>query len=195
MSLETSATDWNAVVTVRADFAHVRAVLGRIAARVDRTGLFNVLALRVDDPRAFLDDLEAQLRAEPELAEQIGHVAPATVTFCFDTVEEFEARAKAAALTWTEQLAGRSFHVRMHRRGFKNQLSGLHEERLLDEALLSATAARGAPAWISFEDPDLVIAVETVRGWAGLGLWTREELQRHPLLARGFHLEQRAATS
>ncbi len=189
-SATASSRDWNAVVTVRDDFAHVRSVLGPFG-RVDRTGLFNVLALRVDDPRVFLEQLQAQLDAEPELAEQIGHVAPATVSFCFATAEEFEDRAKAAALAWADQIAGRSFHVRMHRRGFKGELSGLHEEQLLDEVLLSAAKAHGAPARISFDDPDLVIAVETIRGWAGMALWTREQLERHPLLARAFHLDHR----
>ncbi len=183
------APDWNAVVTLRDGYTRVRKLLRRMGW-VDRTGLYNVLALHVFDPRDFLQDLHEALRADPELIELIGHVAPATETFCFDSVEEFEQRAKAVAEAWADRLAGHSFHVRMHRRGFKGQLSSLQEEQLLDQAMIEATAARGAPARISFEDPDMVICVETIRGWAGMGLWTREELERYPLLARTFYLER-----
>ncbi len=35
---------------------------------------------------------------------------------------------------------------------------------------------------ISFTDPDVVIAIDTVDDRAGIGLWTREELARHRLL-------------
>jgi tRNA(Ser,Leu) C12 N-acetylase TAN1 len=184
--------DWNVVVTLRGGFARMRSLLGKLGW-VDRTGLYNVLAVQVDDPHAFLDELHEQLRADPELIELIGHVAPASETFCFTSVEEFEEQARAVAERWAERLAGRSFHVRMHRRGFKGQMSGLQEEQVLDATLLEATRALGTPARISFDDPDVVISIETIRGWAGMGLWTREDLQRYPLLARAFHLDKAAA--
>jgi len=43
-------------------------------------------------------------------------------------------------------LAGKSFHVRLHRRGFKGRLSTAKEERFLDEALLDALDVLGHPA-------------------------------------------------
>jgi tRNA(Ser,Leu) C12 N-acetylase TAN1 len=40
----------------------------------------------------------------------------------------------------------------------------------------------GAEGEITFEDPDAILALETVGTRAGLSLWTREDLQRYPLL-------------
>jgi hypothetical protein len=70
----------------------------------------------------------------------------------------------------------------MHRRGFKGRLSSQHEERFLDEVLLEALDTRGKPSRITFEDPDAILALETVDSRAGVSLWTREDIQRYPFL-------------
>jgi hypothetical protein len=56
------------------------------------------------------------------------------------------------------------------------------EERFLDAALLEALAAAGTPGSITFEDPDAIISIETAGNWAGMSLWTREDLERYPFL-------------
>jgi hypothetical protein len=38
------------------------------------------------------------------------------------------------------------------------------------------------PGHITFENPDAIIAVETIANWAGLSLWTRWQLKRYPLI-------------
>jgi tRNA(Ser,Leu) C12 N-acetylase TAN1 len=107
---------------------------------------------------------------------------PASETFIFQSAAEFEARAKEIVCTWLPRLAGRTFHVRMHRRGLKEHMASHAEERFLDEALLHALEQTGTPARIDFTDPDVVIDVETVGQRAGLSLWTREDLHRYPFL-------------
>ena len=72
--------------------------------------------------------------------------------------------------------------MRMRRRGFKGKLSGMDEERFLDTYLLDALKESGSEGRIAFEDPDAIIALETVGPRAGLSLWTREELRLYPLL-------------
>jgi hypothetical protein len=64
----------------------------------------------------------------------------------------------------------------------KGKISSLDEERLLSDFLLEAVAERGEPGRISFDDPELVIDLETVGNEAGLACWTREQLNRYPLL-------------
>ena len=61
-------------------------------------------------------------------------------------------------------------------------LSSLEEEKRLDEFLLELTKEGGNPGHITFEDPDVLIAVETVAHRAGLSLWTHEDLQRYPFV-------------
>jgi tRNA(Ser,Leu) C12 N-acetylase TAN1 len=138
--------------------------------------------MAVDDPLALLDAVESQANLEPRLHEAISRVAPATECFTFHSIEEFEDRAKAIGLGWLPRLANRSFHVRLHRRGFKHVLRSPDAERFLDDALLAALEQEGTPGRISFSDPDMIISLDTIDDRAGMALWSREELVRHPLL-------------
>ncbi len=174
--------DWNVVATVRdRGFDQARHLLGALGP-VDRTGLYNVLAMKVGDVRAFLDGLQEQCARHPGGAACLARVIPVTCAFDFETPAEFEAKAREAALTFVPDLAGKAFHVRFHRRGFKGQLASAEEERFLDGALLEALQAAGNPGRITFEDPDAVLVVETVGHRAGLSLWTRDDLHRYPFL-------------
>ena len=80
------------------------------------------------------------------------------------------------------KLADKSFHVRMHRRGFKGRISSHDEERFLDKILLEELGKMSKPGHITFEDPDVILVVETVGQQAGLSCWNREDLQHYPLL-------------
>jgi tRNA(Ser,Leu) C12 N-acetylase TAN1 len=109
-------------------------------------------------------------------------VAPATRDFDFLSEEEFVERAKSIMYEWSPNLAGRSFHVRLHRRGTKHGLRTPETERLFNDVLVEATTKAGMPGRILFTDPDVVIAIDTVDNRAGLAMWTREELARYHVL-------------
>lgn len=174
--------DWNAVACAgEGEFRAARRLLEHWGA-VGRTGYYNVLAVRLADPEAFLEDFARRLEAEPGLRNTVSRAMVCRHTFGFQSREEFEARAREAVLAWAPALEGQTFHVRMHRRGFRKALSSLEEEHYLDGALLEELEARGRPGRITFDDPDAVVAVETVGGRAGLSLWTREDLRRYPFL-------------
>ena len=53
---------------------------------------------------------------------------------------------------------------------------------MLDDLILEVLDAAKTPAVIAFDDPDVVIDIETVEDRSGLSLWTREELARYPFL-------------
>jgi hypothetical protein len=55
-------------------------------------------------------------------------------------------------------------------------------EQHLDRLLLSVLAESGTPGSISFDDPDVVIDVETLGGRGGMSLWGREALARYRFL-------------
>ncbi len=174
--------DWNVVVTVREHgYQRMCEWLGQFG-RVGRTSFRSVLALKVEDVPAFLERLATALEAKPELRERLGHVMPATATFVFQTPEEFEAQAREAVREWVPALAGKRFHVRMHRRGFKGRLVSPEEERFLDRFLLERLESAGQPGEITFDDPDAILAVETIGQRAGVSVWRREDLQRYPFL-------------
>lgn len=174
--------DWNVVVTIHSEeLTEVRKLL-RPHGAMDWTDYYNVLVMKVANRDAFLSSLAASVDAEPGLLNFLSRAVPAEHTFDFITVEDFEAKARDCALCWVARLAGKSFHVRMHRRGFKSKLPSPREEKFLDDALLDALEETGRPGRISFDDPDAIIALETVGNRAGISLWTREDLRRYPFL-------------
>jgi tRNA(Ser,Leu) C12 N-acetylase TAN1 len=171
--------DWNVVATCRLGrFEEARKLLEKLGP-VARTDFYNVLVMRVDDVDRLLEDLLSLL---PAAGSAVAHVRPARATFDFRTHEEFEELARRVALAWAPRLAGRPFHVRMHRRGLRRRLSSRDEEHFLDDVLLDALGRAGEPARLAFDDPEAILAIDTVGSRAGLSLWSRDELLRYPFL-------------
>jgi tRNA(Ser,Leu) C12 N-acetylase TAN1 len=174
--------DWNLVISVgEHGYSKAKHLLAELGA-VSKTDYYNVLVMRVDDPLAVLTLLSQRVREEPGLDHVITRALPVSTTFEFQSPGEFEDKARRAVTQWLTELAGASFHVRMHRRGFKGRLGSQEEEQFLDHHLIEALAAAGSPGRIDFDDPDIIIAVDTVNQRAGLSLWRREDLERYPLL-------------
>ena len=174
--------DWNVVVSIYQDgFRRAFRALEAFG-RVERSPYHNVLVMTVQDPMALLEAVERRTEQSPALYDAISRVAPAICNFEFGSLDEFQTRAKSIVLEWLPRLAGRSFHVRFHRRGPRHDLRTQDIERFLDDALLDALQQAGTPGRISFSDPDAVIAIDTIDDRAGLSFWTREDLKRHRLL-------------
>jgi tRNA(Ser,Leu) C12 N-acetylase TAN1 len=175
---------WNVIVTLsEATAPQARRALRRWG-RLHRTAYFHVLVMAVVDPDGFLHEFGDAVADTPGILNFIAHVFAAQRTFDFATVDEFEAKAREAALSWAPLLAGKRFHVRLHRRGLKGTLSTPNEERFLDDTLLEALTAAGTPGQIGFDDPDFVIHIETIDRRAGMALWSRADMQRFPFLSR-----------
>jgi tRNA(Ser,Leu) C12 N-acetylase TAN1 len=174
--------DWNIVVTVRdTGFKRILKFLQDFG-EVRKTEFFNVLVLRVDDVSQFTEDMKEEVEADPSLFDFMNHVIPTSTWFTFQTPQQFETKARDAVLPWVKDLVNKSFHVRVHRRGFKKRLSSLEEEQFLDGFLLGRLEEAGTPGRICFENPDVIIAVEIVGQRAGLSLWTREDRQSYSFL-------------
>jgi tRNA(Ser,Leu) C12 N-acetylase TAN1 len=174
--------DWNVVVTVYQEgFRRALRALQALG-QAERSPYHNVLVMKVEDPIALLDAIERRTEENPALYDAISRVAPATRDFDFLSEDEFVERAKAIMSEWSANLAGRSFHVRLHRRGTKHDLPTQETERLFNDAILAASATAGTPGRISFADPDVVIAIDTIDNRAGLAMWIREKLARYHIL-------------
>jgi tRNA(Ser,Leu) C12 N-acetylase TAN1 len=177
--------NWNVVVTVRGRQYNRALQLLRRYGEVRRTDFFNVLLMRVEDPKRLVAELSARAAEDPAVGACLSRVAPVSSTFQFQSRDEFEERARRAVEAFVPELSGKSFHVRLHRRGFKGRISSLDAEHVLDDVLLEGTAQTGNPGQLSFEDPDAVVDVETVGTQAGLSVWRRDEIQDHLLLHPG----------
>jgi tRNA(Ser,Leu) C12 N-acetylase TAN1 len=174
--------DWNVIVTIYQQ-GFKRALRALLAiGPTERTPYYNVLVMRVDEPLMALEAIERLTEERPALFDAIARVAPAASTFEFESTESFKDRAKSFMLERLPNLAGRSFHVRLHHRGSKLDLRTPDAERLFNDAIVAATVESGAPARISFTDPDVVVVIDTIDDRAGLAIWTREDLARHRLL-------------
>ena len=174
--------DWNVVVSVHDDaYNKARKLLERFGT-VSRTDFFNILAMRVPDPRQFMERLREEGELDAQSVSSLARVMPVYLTFTFQTPGEFEDKARQAVTSWIPSLGSKSFHVRMHRRGFKGRISGMEEEKFLDTYLLEALDLAATPGRITFDNPEAILAIETIGPRAGLSLWTREDLQRYPLL-------------
>ena len=174
--------DWNVVVSVFQDgFRRALRALQKLG-QAEISPYHNVLMIKVDDPIALLEAIEKRTEENPALYDAISRVAPATRDFDFLSEEEFGETAKSIMYQWSPNLAGRSFHVRLHRRGTKHDLRTQETERLFNDAIVDATTKAGTPGKISFTDPDVVIAIDTIDNRAGLAMWTREELARYHVL-------------
>jgi tRNA(Ser,Leu) C12 N-acetylase TAN1 len=174
--------DWNVVVTVYEEgFKPAKRALSQAGA-ISPTDYHDVLVMKVEDPHAFTTWLAARVSQEPGLLNFISRAVPAAQIFAFHSAEEFEAKAREAVLRLTPKLAGKSFHVRVHRRGFRRQLSARNEEQQLGAVLFEALEAAGSPATVTFDDPDAIVVIETVGERAGVSLFSREDMQRCPFL-------------
>jgi len=174
--------DWNVVITVfQEGFRRVLRALEKLGP-ADRSPYHNVVVMKVDDPTALLEAIEKITEENPALYDAISRVAPASQNFDFLSEEEFVEKANSIIREWLPRLAGRSFHVRWHRRGAKHDLGTHDAERLFDDAIIVATTKAGTSGKISFTDPDVIIAIDTIDNRAGLAMWTREGLARYHVL-------------
>lgn len=174
--------DWNVVVTVT-EGGFVKGIkFLKPFGEVSRTDYFNVLIMKAADVSTLMEAIREALAIEGDEASFLSRAVPVYRKFNFQSREEFERAAKPLVTEWAPKLAGKGFHVRVHRRGFKGRLSSVEEEKWLSEAIIEETEKSGKPGRITFEDPDAIVAVETVGTQAGLSLWTREDLKRYPFL-------------
>lgn len=115
--------DFNVVVTLRgrggADYRKAVRLLRRLGT-VAPSGFFNVLLMKAVDERAFLEGLRTYATEDAELlAGCLSRALPLEHTFHFESPDDFDAKAKEVVLGLVPALHGKSFHVRIHRRGFK----------------------------------------------------------------------------
>lgn len=177
--------DWNVITTVydQRGLRHARRFLSRYG-EVARTDFHNVLMLQVPDIEAFLAAMAAALEDNTGIFNDISRMLPAQATFSFASVAEFEDKARSVARQWADRLAGKSFHVRLHRRAgdASAKLRRHTEEVFLDNAILQHLSETGRSGRIRFEDPDYVVDIETVGLRAGMSIWSRDDLRRFPFL-------------
>lgn len=171
---------FNVVVTL-ASHGRFRQLLQELAPHGEfrRTEFLGVVIGRVENPAVFLEVVREKRQQQLSAFQDLGRAVPLDRVFVFH-LEEFTEKAKAAVLPYADELAGKRYYVRLERRGLKGQIVSPEVERELDAFIEQALATGGRePARIDFEHPDAVVVVETIGDRCGVGLLTRELLDRY----------------
>src|SRR5262249_22098809 len=136
-------------------------------------GYRNVAIGTVGDVPGFLAALRDDVARDPVLAGAVGRVLPIECTLRLDAGDPLSS-IQAAVEALHPRLGGGSFFVRLERRGLHGSLHSTDVERLLGATLWRAMEAAGHAPRVTFADPDVVVAVETLGDRAGIALVTRD---------------------
>lgn len=173
--------DWNVLVTAQqGGQRRLRYALRRLV-RLRTAGFRNVLIGRVPAPDALLSDLAALRTERPILDEWLGKVVPIERTFLVD-VARFQEQLQEQVGHFLDRLAGRTFHVRVERRGHKGTINTHRCEQALGDYVCAALERSGIAPSVAFANPAAVLAVEVLGPVAGIGFVTREQRQRFPFV-------------
>ncbi len=164
---------FNVLVTMANDGSY-GLLLGELApyGEFHETGFHGVSLGRVDDVAHFCEAI-SQKRGQQCIAfRDVSRVVPLERVFTFE-VDDFLAKLCMALRPWIARLAESRFHVRLERRGLKGQIISPDIEQALDAYILDELIDLGHSATIDFDDPDAVVAIETIGDRCGVGLITR----------------------
>lgn len=177
---------FNVVVTLASN-GRFRHLLQELAPHGEfrKTEFLGVIIGRVEDPMKFLESIREKRQKQLIAFQDLGRVVPLDRVFVFH-LEEFPVKAKAALLPCVEVLEGKRYYVRLERRGLKGQIISPEVERELDAFIEQTLATAGRKtAQVDFEHPDAVVAVETIGDRCGVGLLTREMMDRYDFVRVG----------
>jgi len=176
---------FNVVVTKASD-GRYRHLLDELAplGEFRSTTFLGVILGQVTDRLAFLERLRTERAARLLAFQDLGRVVPVDRVFTFH-LEEFLHKAQEALRPYLPELAGKHFYVRLERRGLKGQIVSPEAERSLDAFVKGELEQQGEVAEVDFEHPDAIVVVETIGDRCGVGLLTREMLERYDFVRVG----------
>jgi tRNA(Ser,Leu) C12 N-acetylase TAN1 len=173
--------DWNVLAT------SVEGARPVLMSGLRRLGVFrgagyrNVAIGRVEDVAAFLAAWRDAMAGDTMLAAAVGRVLPIACTFRLDAADP-TASLLAAVEALAPEIDGRSFYVRVARRGLRDVLDSSEAERTLGTALWRRIEASGRTPRVVFDDPEVVIAAETLGDRGGIGLLDRALRAAYPFV-------------
>lgn len=133
------------------------------------------------DVVTFLDALLEAEQAGRRWTRHIARVVPVAFTFDFSP-ESLRGKLETAVDEAAAKIAGGTCFVRVERRGLGEEIDTSALEQAVADHLFAAVEARGGALHTSFEDPDYIVAVETINTDCGIALITCEMRQRYPFM-------------
>jgi tRNA(Ser,Leu) C12 N-acetylase TAN1 len=175
---------FNVVVTMSSE-GRYRHLLDELSSLGEfrSTEFLGVVLGQVADREAFLGQVHEKRRDESALRD-LRRVIPLDRVFTFH-LEEFQSRLRESIVSYVDDLGGKRFYVRLERRGLKGQIVSPEVERELDGFILQTLQMSNKRGSIDFEDPDAVLVIETIGDRCGVGLLTREMMERYDFVRVG----------
>jgi len=149
-----------------------------------RTEFLGVILGQVENVRAFLEAVREKRSRQLIAFQDLGRVIPLETVFTFHA-DDFVDRVCEEIRPYIEKLADKPFYVRLERRGFKGRIFSPEAERAIDAFIEEELERGGKSARIDFEQPDAVVVVETVGDRCGVGLLSRELMERYEFVRVG----------
>jgi tRNA(Ser,Leu) C12 N-acetylase TAN1 len=177
--------DFNLVVTMAPEgrYSHLLEELS-LYGEFHRTEFLGVAIGKVADVDNFLEILRDRRDRQLFAFRDVGRVIPVDRVFTFHP-EDFLDRVRDAIAPYLDLLAGQGFYVRLERRGLKGRIISPEAERAVDAYIEEELSRRGKSACIRFDEPDAIVAVETIGDRCGVGLLTRERMARFQFVRVG----------
>jgi tRNA(Ser,Leu) C12 N-acetylase TAN1 len=171
--------EFNIVVTMASEgrFRHLMEEL-EPHGEFRRTEFLGVILGRIEDSGTFLETVREKRSPQLIAFQDLARVIPLETVFTFHA-DDFVERVCEAIRPCIETLADKRFYVRLERRGFKGRIVSPEAERTIDAFIEEKLAKEGKSAQIDFEQPDAVVVVETIGDRCGVGLLTRELMERY----------------
>jgi tRNA(Ser,Leu) C12 N-acetylase TAN1 len=173
---------WNLLVTSLEGQREPLLAALRPLVRLRRGGFPNVLVATVDDPIAFVAALGAAYAESPVVRASLGKAIPIARTLRLADPDAFADEVGAALEALADRLAGRTFFVRIFRRGFRGRIDSTRLEGELGARLVAALTARGEQPRVRFDDADVALVVETLRDEVGIAVLDRALRAAHPFV-------------
>jgi adenylyl- and sulfurtransferase ThiI len=145
------------------------------------SGFKDLLRGHVADVNLFLDNLESMRRENPDPMNSLSQIVPLERTFSFK-LPDFMDKLKEAVLPDIEKVEGKKFYVRVKRRGHKGEMSSQEIEKEISGFVIDKIEKAGKEVHVSFNDPDVIIVVETIANWAGVVSITRAMKEKYPFV-------------
>ena len=153
---------------------------GMLAALIGPALVF-ITGIAVPHGLIFAPDTMSYANMHAFAQNWLGKALPITTTFPVRPetfVQDVESRLTALV----NELGGKSFHVRVERRGHKGELHTHELEQRFGAYLWQQLEAHHARPAVSFGDPDVVIAIEIAGPTAGIAVISRQLRHAFPFV-------------
>jgi tRNA(Ser,Leu) C12 N-acetylase TAN1 len=173
---------WNVLVTSLEGQRESLLRALRTLVRFRRGGFPNVLVATVQDAAAFLDALRDLHSSSQIVRESLGRCIPIDRSVRFTDPATFVDEIVATLDPYIERLIGKTFFVRLFRRGFRTSMDSTRLEGEIGARLVDSLKLRGDTPHVRFKDADFAIAIETLRDEAGIAVLDRALRETYPFV-------------